>query len=845
MKFFKRFFPILILGFTFQFTIAQTNQPNIFQWEQLPELPNPLAGQFVGTHNNALIVAGGSYFPTSLFEGGHKVWLDNIFVLESGSNHWNTNFHLDHPRAYGGAISTDDSIILIGGSDGKQHFASVFKLKWENGIIQKQTLPDLPAPNAYFATANLANIIYVAGGQAEPSSTEALKVFWALDLSNPETGWQELEPWPGPARILPVAAAQSGSFYLFSGAELYQDSTGKTTRTYLTDGYQFTPERGWKQIASSPRPMVAAPGIEFGPSHIFIFGGDDGSIFKQAFELKDNYPGFVRDIYAYHTITDEWSVIGEIPEAYVTTNATYFENRIVIAGGEDRPGHRGTKVLSGLPQKQASAFSRIDYFIILLYFILLIIMGWHFARREKSTDDFFIASQRIPWWAAGISIFGTQLSAITFLAAPAKSYAEDWVYFLVNMTIILIAPFVVYLYLPFFRKIKITSAYEYLEQRFNLAVRLFGSIAFLLFQIGRMGIVLFLPAIVLSTATGINVYACIIVMGVLATIYTAMGGIEAVIWTDVTQVFVLAGGALVSLIIIAANVDGGFSGIVSEGLVHGKFYMFDLTWNGVMEMLWIVVIGNIFATAIPYTSDQTVIQRYLTTPTEKQAAKAIWTNAALSFPISILFFGLGTALFVFYKSQPALLDPTLQTDAIFPLFIVHQLPAGVAGLVVAGIFAASMSSLDSSLNSMAAVVITDFYLRLKKNTVKINSLNLARWLTILFGAVGTVTAILLATFNIESLLDAFREILGLFGGSLAGLFALGIFSKRATGAGALTGAVSSAIILWLVKSYTDIHFFLYALIGIVSCYVIGYVASLFTKRTQKDISILTFKWGKK
>ena len=467
----------------------------------------------------------------------------------------------------------------------------------------------------------------------------------------------------------------------------------------------------------------------------------------------------------------------------------------------------------------------LDYLLLALYLLLLVGVGVYFARREKSIERFFLAGRKMPWWAAGVSIFGTQLSAITFLAVPAKAFATDWVYFLVNMTIIMVAPIVVYVYLPTFCRSKITSAYEYLEQRFNVWVRVFGSMAFLLFQMGRIGIVLFLPAITLATATGMDVTLCILLMGVLATLYTALGGIEAVIWTDVSQVIVLVGGALVSLIVITFAVDGGLGAIIRTGIAENKFQMFNWTWDATADAVWVVLIGNIFANMIPYTADQAVIQRYLTTPSEREAARAVWTNAGLTLPASLLFFGLGTALYVFYQEYPSLLDPTIHHDGIFPLFIVHQLPAGVSGIVIAGVFAASMSSLDSGLNSMATVTVTDYIRRFRRGPGG-DELRLARWLTALFGAVGTGTALLLAAFGVSSLLDAFREILGLFGGSLAGLFALGVLTRRANGAGALAGAAGSAILLWFVKDQTEIHFFLYAAVGTISCFVIGYVASI-------------------
>ena len=234
-----------------------------------------------------------------------------------------------------------------------------------------------------------------------------------------------------------------------------------------------------------------------------------------------------------------------------------------------------------------------------------------------------------------------------------------------------------------------------------------------------------------------------------------------------------------------------------------------------------------------------MVQRYLTTRTDGDAARAIWTNAALTLPASVLFFGLGTALFVFYRSHPALLDPSVPADGIVPLFIIQTLPAGVAGLALAGVFAASMSSLDSGINSMATVIVTDFYRRFRPGKTS-GDLRRARWLTVIFGSVGTGSALLLASFDIGSLLDASREVLGLFGGSLAGLFALGILTRRTGGGAALAGAFASAMIVGLVKAFTDLHFFLYAAVGLVSCVLIGYGASFLSTPTTRPLEGLTW-----
>ena len=229
---------------------------------------------------------------------------------------------------------------------------------------------------------------------------------------------------------------------------------------------------------------------------------------------------------------------------------------------------------------------------------------------------------------------------------------------------------------------------------------------------------------------------------------------------------------------------------------------------------------------MPYVSDQTVIQRYLTTQDEKKAAKAVLTNAIMSLPGGLLFFVLGVALFVFYKANPGLVHPAIDNDWIFPWFVMQQLPAGVSGLIVAGVFAAAMSSLDSSMNSSAAAILTDFIRRFKSGIGQRRNLMLARILTVAFGALGTGTALLMSRYDIKSLQDTLSAFVGLFIGGLGGLFLLGVLSRRAHGRGALVGLIASAAALYYVTNHTDLHFFLYGEVGLFSCMIVGYLASL-------------------
>ncbi len=788
-------------------------------WEELAPLPDEhgFAGSFAGATGGALIVAGGANFPDDApWRGGAKAWHDRIFVLEGGS--WRElDARLPKPLAYGVSVSWKDALVCAGGGDAVAHSDRVFLLRSREGGLETEELPSLPRPTAFGSGALLGDTLYVVGGIDRPDARAATRDVFALDLSSPKA-WRELPPWDGPGRMLAVVGAQDGSLFLFGGVALVEGE-----RDYLTDAHRYTPGEGWTRVADLPRPAAAAPSPApaLGQSHLLVLGGDTGELAGS--DLRDEHPGFARGVLAYHTVTDTWRRAGELPEAPpVTAAAVAHGDGWIVPSGEVRPGARTPRVLRMSLGNETRPFGVPDYTVLALYFAALVGMGFYFSRRERSTEDFFLGGRRVPWWAAGLSIYGTQLSAITFMAIPAKSFATDWVFSLGHATILMAAPVVVGFYLPHFRRLKVASAYEYLELRFNRAVRLLGSGSYLLFQLGRMGIVLFLPALALSAVTGIDVNLCILVMGVLATVYATLGGIEAVIWTDVLQVVVLLGGALLSLAIIFLRVEpGAFEATVDAGKLH----LADLDWSVASAGLWVVIVGNFFFSLVSYTSDQSVIQRYMTTADEKEAARSVWTNGLMAIPSAAIFFGLGTALWAFYRSHPERLSLGGRTDDVFPWFIAGEMPAGVSGLVIAGLFAAAMSSLDSSMNSMATAVTTDFYPLARPRSGDRERLRVARALTALFGVGGTGSALYLASLNSTSMFDQYLKVIGLFGGGLAALFAAGIFTRRANGPGVLIGFVTSAAVLWLVQRSGAVHFLLYAAVGVTTCFGVGLAAS--------------------
>lgn len=833
-------FPRLAL---LSFFVGVASLPGRETWSELPALPDPwgYAGVYAGVVNGALVVAGGANFPEGMpWEGGLKQWHRDVYVLDAPTGEWRRAGDLPQELGYGGTAVLGDSLLLIGGSDADRHHASVWRLRVRGTDLAYERMPDLPAAVANFAMVQMGPMVYVLGGAQTPDGDTAEPIFWALNTARPNLTWEVLEPWPGPGRIFPVAGVQDGALYVMSGAELYRGEGGNVQRRYLRDAYRYRPGSGWSRIADLPRAAVAAPtpAPALGQSTLLVMGGDDGS--HVGFSPMSEHPGFPRDVLAYHTLTDTWREAGTMPASHVTTPVVSWRGTYVIPSGEIRPGVRSPAVLALKSERLAADFGFLNTGVVLVYLMGMVGIGLVCSRRNHSTDDFFRGGQKIPWWAAGLSIFATMLSSITFMAIPAAAYMGGWTLFLAN-SYILIMPLVVFAYLPFYRRLNVTSAYEYLEKRFNLGTRLAGAVLFSVYQCGRIAVVLYLPALALATISNLDIYTIIILTGLLCIVYTVTGGIEAVIWTDVVQAVVLVGGALFSLFYLWGAVTGGMSEVFRVASADDKLFgQVVWSWDITVASGWIILLGSLFHNLFHYTASQDVVQRYLTTATEKKAARSIWLNAVLSVPAQAVFFAIGTALYVFYKQNPARLEPSLQHDAIFPFYIIAELPVGVVGLLIAGILAASQSTLSSSMNSVAACYVTDFHRRLLPDRQERDYLRIARGVTVLAGVLGTGIALLMASSDIRSIYVMFLEFIGLAGGTLSGLFVLGIFTRRATGRGAVIGALVSVAIVAGVRYMTPVNTFAYAIIGLSSCVTIGWLAScLFGAGPVKDIQGLT------
>lgn len=868
---------------------------DVIEWSvhsSLPSLSNfetqpGLAGAYSGIIDNKLVVAGGANFPDSLpWEGGTKHYWPDIYILSlDGEREWSV-FPDAMPKklAYGESVTLPEGILLIGGENSEAVYSNVYLLQLhsESGEPTFTEWPDLPVPLTNMTGALIDRKIYLAGGQESLENASATKHFFVLDIHNRTDGWKTLKPWPGPPRAFAVSAGQSdgfdNSFYLFSGRNFGPERPTEI----LSDGYEYNPRLDrWKKLDTTEGPqfpIMAGSAIASGENHIILAGGDSGELMKQQIVFQqqlealqpyssdsqvsdsigvlnskiadhlNNHPGFSRDVLLYHTITNTVTKSGELPfHIPVTTNLVKTEGQFFLTSGEIRPGVRTPQIISGKIVSTRRDLGWINSMVLLLYFGILVGIGWYFSKRQTDTNDYFRGGKRIPWWLVGLSIFGTGLSAITFMAIPAKAYATDWSYILINAGIIAVAPIIISICIPFYRKLDITTAYEYLEQRFNVAARLVASLCFILFQIGRMGVVLFLPAIALNVVTGFDIYLCIGLMGVFSLLYTMLGGIEAVIWTDALQVVVLLGGSVLAVVLISMGVDGGFMEIMSKGAADGKFHLGNMTADLQNPTILTLVIASLFINLTTYGTDQTMVQRYVTTETEKMAGKSVWTNAILTIPGSLIFFFVGTALYVFYKENPQLLSTTVTGgDSIFPWFIYTQMPPGVVGLLIAGLFAAAMSTLSSSMNSAATAYAVDMHFRFGWSN-RFSGLKLARIATFILGLAGILVGLMMAAWDIKSLWDEFQRILGLILGGIGGLFFLGLLTKRANGVGAMIGLAGSILVQIWISQTGQVHLLLFAATGFISCFLIGYVASLLISKNEKDISYLTVYslWSRK
>jgi len=489
----------------------------------------------------------------------------------------------------------------------------------------------------------------------------------------------------------------------------------------------------------------------------------------------------------------------------------------------------------------------LDLGVLLIYGLGVTGVGLVFYRRAASVEGFTLAGRRLSGWVVGLSIFGTYVSSISFLALPGKAYVSDWTVLAFAMSLPLAAWMAARWFVPLYRSSRDASAYAYLERRFGLWARLYAASFYLLTQLARMGTILFLVALALERLTGWDIAAIIVVTGVLVTLYTVVGGIEAVIWTDAVQSVVLTVGALVCAVILPFGMPKGPSQLFTIAAEYRKFSLgsFALTLNA--PTFWVVLIYGIVINLQNFGIDQSYVQRYQTANSLQAARRSVWIGSLMYVPVGAIFLFIGTALFAYYKAQPELLPVALQgagmADRIFPHYIVTQLPAGFRGLLIAALFAAAMSSVDTALNSSATILMTDVYRRLlQPQASEAHQLRFLRMGTVALGALGTGTALLM--ISIKSTLDVWWSLAGIFSGGMLGLFLLGALSRRAGSVQAGIGMVLGIlVIVWAALSAqlglplaNPFHTFMTTVLGTLTIFLVGILLSRGRPRRETKVT---------
>lgn len=614
--------------------------------------------------------------------------------------------------------------------------------------------------------------------------------------------WAAQHAWPGGAPTA-LAAQNRGRFVILAGGRQWR----------------WQAATGWRPGAAAPGAIVGGTGGAIGQAHLLFAVARQGQM----------------ALYSYSTITDAWADLGRLPAGPPAAIAAAGDGLVVAT--RDGGVLRSRRVSPGFHRQGLAA---IDVAIVAVYMLSMLGMGLYFYRRANadSASEFFLAGRRVPFWAAGLSMFAGTIGSVNYLAYPAKSFETDWQYMMSKVTYVG-ALLVVALWLaPFLRRLNLVSVYGYLEARFHLAIRLLASGLWVLLQLGaRLGIILYLPALAISAMTGWNVVACIVAIGGFTIVYTALGGMRAVIWTDVVQVFVLMGGALFAILFILHDI--GLTQFLDTTATFGKAHAINLAFDVKQPTIWTFLALAVLEGILCFPRDQIVMQRVLATASPREASWSILTFAAVLLPSAVLFYGIGTALFAFYRAHPAALDPLLPIDAVFPTFIGTQLPVGVVGLLVAGILAAAMGVLSGIINSVATLVSVDFYERFRPAATQRRIVRFSEIVSALVGLIGIVIAIILSRLNVHSLLDLTIELGGVFGGSFAGAYPLGMFSRRANWQGAAIGIVVSAALTLTVWGLQLFHPYLYLAFAIAVSLGVGWLASLFFSPPSRPLDGLT------
>ena len=440
----------------------------------------------------------------------------------------------------------------------------------------------------------------------------------------------------------------------------------------------------------------------------------------------------------------------------------------------------------------------LDYLVFFIFVGGVALFGCSFYfKSRKSSAAFTKAEGSLPSWVVGMSIFATVVSSISFLGLPGDAFKGNWSPFVFSLSIPIASILAAKIFIPLYRGVNSVSAYHYLEEKFGYWARCYASICYLLTQVCRIGSILLLLALPINKMFGWDVQTIIIVTGVVTMVYTLLGGIAAVVWTDAIQGIILIVGAVVCAGILIFGMPEGPGQLFQIAAEHNKFSLGSFGASLSESTFWVLLLYGLFTNMNNYGIDQNYVQRYMTTKSTKEAVKSTMFGSLLYVPVSLIFVFIGTALFSYYNAQPELLPAGTPADQVFPHFIVHGLPTGITGLVIAAIFSAGMSTVATSINSSATIVLTDFVKHFsKKERTDKKDMKTLYATSLVVGVVGIIIGILM--MQVDGVLDAWWTLASIFSGGVLGLFLLTLISRKPHRAASITAAVAGMlVVIWI------------------------------------------------
>ena len=830
-----------VLLITRLYGTAQTNQESFAITKRELSLPVQRAGMFVGQSGGALIVGGG------LDESGQPS--AEVFVQTAGG--WEKK-QLNQPVAFSGFVCATfaeklggfSKLFVAGGVTKNGLTDKELSLEWRDGQLQQNELPSLPQAVALagvgFFEDQAQQQLYIVGGTTSPNADRvSQKIFRYTFNAATNSGWQELPPMPGEGRLLPGVICFYNDVHIFGGFTL-SPVAGKITYTpttkaqayrwHVIDGTTFS---GWRDLSPLPEAVAAPVVFMTGQVHAGLAGGYTQPVAGNLLQARPVAPES-KAIQIYHNVTDTWIEKGQLPEALAA--ATALRNGQLTLLGTTESGV--TVAYEVGIKRTVKSLRWEDYAGLLTYFGVVAFVGIWFTRKQSGAEGFALGDRKIPWWMAGISMFASAASSISFMAIPALAFRTSLLWALPALMLIPLFFLEAYVLYPLIRKLEITSTFEYLEHRFHPSLRYIASAQAIALQtFGRMNMVLLLPALAIAAVTGMNVYASVLLMGVVTTIYSAKGGMKAVVLTEVIQGLTMVVGISLIVILAITGLPHGWKSFVEVDTHFQKFDLGIWSLDYTMPIIWILILTPLF-NKLAFAADAPTVQRVFATPL-KDVRKLALIFLCFSVFISFAVNFAGISVFAYFHQHPAELDPAMTNDQVIPLYIVQRLPVGVAGLIIASLFAAAMSALAGSMNTVSILFTEDFYRKFKKNTTDRERLVTMRIASLVCGTAATITALYMAKLNQRSLFQTWNELFALLGGGFLGIYILGTYTHRANAIGAFTGAIASiGVTLWL-KYFTAVHWYFYTPGAVISCVVIGYVVSLLTPPPKHSLAGLT------